>query len=297
MSNKHRLLFISFLITACRSAAPPGMPGPGPRSGDSPANPPELKHEITSWTIFPVAQEHHYTSVTTAVLESTGFSGASRDTVLSTIDFSLFIERNVVPASYSATIAAVSIRGGPRTAGSTLSPTNLSLPFIFTGRIEANRITLDLPKLHTETPASCSSEILSAIPVIQRSLVLVPLQLRTGMAWTDSTRTSVCSGPLMVLLTSVRTYQVRGQTIARSRPVILLEQQNRTSFTGDGTQEQHRIHVRGEGSGKAQLMVDAVSGDLIDTTSDHTTVLIVTSSGRDQRFTQTSRESVTRADL
>lgn len=295
MSSKHWLWLISLLITACRSVAPPGTPGPP--TGDSPANISELKPEITSWTISPVAREHRYTSVTTAVLESLGLSGASRDTVMSMVGFSLSIARNVVPASYSATIESISIRGGLRTTGSTSSSTDLSLPFIFTGRIETGRTTLDLTKSRTETPASCTSEILSAIPVIQRSLVLVPLQLHTGMAWTDSTTTSVCSGPLMVLLTSVRTYQVKGQTSAQNHPAILLEQQSRTSFTGDGTQEQHRIRVRGDGSGKAQLMVDAQTGDLIDTTSDHTAVITVTSSGRDQRFTQTSRERVVRADI
>jgi hypothetical protein len=98
---------------------------------------------------------------------------------------------------------------------------------------------------------------------------------------------------MLVSLTSVRIYMVKGQAVVRGRTAILLEQQNRTSFAGEGAQEQHRIRVRGDGTGKSQLAVDAVTGALIDVTADNTTLLTITASGRDQRFTQTSYERVT----
>ena len=135
---------------------------------------------------------------------------------------------------------------------------------------------------------------MAVIPIIQRSLVLVPLQLHKGLTWTDSVVATICSGPLQTSLSSVRTYLVKGQGVIHDRAVVLLEQNNRTSFTGEGAQQQHRLRVRGNGSGKAQLAVDAATGALIEAVADHVTALTITSSGRDQHFTQTSREHVTR---
>jgi hypothetical protein len=200
-----------------------------------------------------------------------------------------------VPPSYTARIESISIQRGSR-IGETAGVAGVSLPFLFSGRLEPNRISLEFSTTQTETSASCSNEALASVPVVQRSMILVPLQLRTGMTWTDSTTTAVCSGPLLVSLSSTRTYLVKGQVVVRGSPAVLLEQQNRTSFTGDGVQEQHRVRVRGEGSGQTQLTVDATTGALIDAAGDHSTSLTITSSGRDQQFTQQSRERVTRVD-
>jgi hypothetical protein len=296
MLFRYRFLLSSALFAACRSSAPGGMPTP--ESSDPSTAPVDLRTEAASWSISPTRQEHQYTSITSATLESVGSPLTSRDTVISTIRFSLGITRDVVPPSYSARIESISIQGGSK-IGQTAAPAAAavpSLPFLFAGHLEQNRITLELPKTQTETSASCSNEALAAVPVVQRSMILIPLQLRTGMTWTDSTTTAVCSGPLLVSLSSTRTYLVRGQVTVRGSPAVLLEQQNKTSFTGDGVQEQHRIRVRGEGSGRAQITVDAATGSLIDATGDHSTSLTITSSGRDQQFTQRSRERVTRVD-
>ena len=294
MPIKCRFLIFSVFMTACRSGAPGVIPNPG--IGGPSTTPIDPRSEATSWTISPTGQEHRYTSVTSASLEFTGLSGISRDTVNSTINFSLTISRAAVPATYSARIESISIQGGSRTGGVVNSSSNIPLPFEFDGRLEPDRITLNLPKAQTESPLSCTSETLSAIPAIQRSVILIPLQLRTGMTWTDSTVSTVCSGPLLVSLTSVRTYQVKGQTSVRNRTALILDQQSRTNFTGEGIQDQHRVRVRGDGAGRGQLTVDAETGALLETVSDHTTGITVTSSGRDQRFTQVSRERVTRAN-
>jgi hypothetical protein len=293
MLFRYRFLLLSALFTACRSSAPGRIPTPD--IGDPAATPVDLRTEAASWSISPTNQEHRYTSITSATLESAASPLTSRDTLISTVRFSLGITRDVVPPSYSARIESVSIQGGSRIVEAAGLPPG-SLPFLFAGRLEPNRITLELPKTQTETSASCSNEALAAVPVVQRSIILVPLQLRTGMTWTDSTTATVCSGPLLVSLSTARTYLVKGQVAVRGYPAVLLEQQNRTSFTGDGVQEQHRISVRGEGSGRTQLTVDAATGALIDAAGDHSASLTITSSGRDQQFTQRSRERVTRVD-
>lgn len=289
MSPRLRL-FLAVLLTACRSSAPGEAPSPDIRG---PAETPtELNPTVSAWSISPTSQEYRYTSVTSAILQTAGLPQAVTDTISSTINFSISLARDITPPSYSARIEAILTRGGTRIRA-VVPPADVTLPFTFTGRLEPNRITLELPKAQTEISASCVNQALAAVPVVQRSLVLVPLQLRTGMTWTDSTTASVCSGPMLVSLSSVRTYVVKGQAVVRGRTSILLDQQNRTSFTGEGAQEQHRIRVRGDGTGRSQLAVDAVTGALVDATAENTTLLTITASGRDQRFTQTSRERVT----
>lgn len=291
ISIRHGLLALSVLASACRTSAPGGAPGPDP-GGPSPASIDRPSADVSIWNISPVNQEHSYTSVTSAVLESTGPLPLSRDTVTSTVNFSLSLSRDTSPPAYSARIESISIRGGSRTR----DPASVSdslLPFAFTGRVDSTRITIDPLKSQADLVSGCTSEVTAVIPIIQRSLVFVPLQLHKGLTWTDSLVTTVCSGPLQTALSSIRTYLVKGQTALHGRPVILLEQQNRTSFTGEGTQQQHRVRVHGNGSGTAQIAVDAETGILIETAADHVTTLTVTSSGRDQTFTQTSRERVT----
>ena len=289
MSLRYRF-FLAVLCTACRSSTPGEAPSPDIRG---PAEiPTELNPTVSAWSISPTSQEHRYISVTRAILETVGLPQSTRDTIISTVNFSTSITRDITPPSYSARIEAVSTQGGTRIRAA-VPPADIPIPFVFTGRLEPNRITLELPKAQTDISGSCVNEALAAVPVVQRSLVLVPLQLRTGLTWMDSTTASVCSGPMLVSLTSVRIYMVKGQAVVRGRTAILLEQQNRTSFAGEGAQEQHRIRVRGDGTGKSQLAVDAVTGALIDVTADNTTLLTITASGRDQRFTQTSYERVT----
>ena len=292
MSIRHRILVFSVLASACRPLAPGGAPSPD-AGNPLPAPIKRPSTELLAWSISPVNQEHSYTSVTSAFLESMGSLPLSRDTVTSTVQFSLSVSRNVAPPAYSARIESISIQGGTRTKDSASVFTNL-LPFAFSGRVEATRITLDPLEPQADLLTACTSELAAVIPTIQRSLVLVPLQLREGLTWTDSVVATVCSGPLQTSLSTVRTYLVKGQTALHGQSVILLEQQNRTSFTGEGTQQQHRIRARGSGSGRAQIAIDAKTGVLVEAASDHTTALTITSSGRDQGFTQTSRERVTR---
>lgn len=290
---RHGLLAFSILFTACRLSTSGGVPGTDPGTLPTTPSNDHIPNEPTAWTISPINQEHSYTSVTTAILETTGSPVSSRDTVTSRVSYSLSISRDVTPPIYSARIESIFLQGGPRTKDSA-SSSRSSFPFTLTGRFEPNRITLELPGTHADLMTTCASEVMAAIPIVHRSLVLPPLQIYKGLVWTDSVVASVCSGPFRTSLSSVRTYLVKGQAVTRNQVIILLEQQNRTSFTGEGAQHQHRIRVQGNGSGRAQLAISADTGVLIEAVADHFTTLTVTSSGRDQTFTQTSREQVTR---
>jgi hypothetical protein len=73
---------------------------------------------------------------------------------------------------------------------------------------------------------------------------------------------------------------------------ILIERQDRTVSAGEGTQGQHRVRLRSDGTGTAQLIVDSRTGSLIESTGTYVTSVVVTASRRERKFTQTTRERI-----
>jgi len=73
---------------------------------------------------------------------------------------------------------------------------------------------------------------------------------------------------------------------------IVLERIERSSSTGEGSDGQHRIFVKGETTGSAKIYVDARTGALLNSEGEQRTNLLITA-GQTRRFTQTVREKTT----
>jgi hypothetical protein len=106
-----------------------------------------------------------------------------------------------------------------------------------------------------------------------------------------------CSGSIPVTLTALQSYRVLGETTSGARSGILLERIDKTASTGEGADGQHRVQLKSEGSGQTQLLIDPLSGVLLEATGMNTTTATVTTSGRSQKFTQTSREYIFQRQL
>lgn len=281
---RHLLVFLAFL-TSCRTAASRTEPEPV-TGGDS--SPPPSSAELsshTSWTLQPDEQQHRYRSSTISSVMMDQPSAIPRDSTTLTTNFTVSIRRDSRGASYSVTVEGLSL-----TSASRLSPVVVSdfpSPVLFTGRFEKGQYSLD-------PPADCSNQVSSVISTIQRSLIIIPVQLRRSQSWTDSTSTAACSGPIPVTLTALRHYRVVGEIADGTHSGILLERVDKTSSFGEGSEGQHRIQLRTEGTGNTQFLIDPLTGTLLEATGVNTTLATVTTSGRSQRFSQTSREQVTR---
>jgi len=289
MLSRYSRLFslLLILVVACRPASRGTEPQPAVPEIPPPIAPTRPLAPRNSWAILPTNQPHNYRSTITSILESGDRPLLVRDSTSIAADFSLTLTRETRGFSYSAILETFLVHGATRAS---LVPTEVSLPFSLNGHLESNQLTVDSPAKPEE---NCASQIISAIPVIQRAIVIVPLQLQRDMSWTDSTSAIVCSGSVPVTLIALRNYRVLGETSLGTRQAILLERQDRTLSTGEGAEGQHRIQLKSEGSGQTQLFVDTVTGSLIETTGTNITTLIVTTSGRSQRFVQTSREHIT----
>jgi hypothetical protein len=209
---------------------------------------------------------------------------------MSTTNFALSVTQDPETLSYSATITAISFHGGSKTGTTAFAG---QLPFSFTARLHQSRLTISSVTGRVIEPSvDCSNEALSAAPVIQRAVVTVPSLLRRDMTWSDSTTANICSGSIPVMSTASRHFRVIGE-VDRG---ILIERQERTTSTGEGTQGQHRMRIRSTGTGTAQLIIDARTGALLESTGTHAASVIVTASGRDKQFTQTIRERISRSN-
>jgi hypothetical protein len=245
----------------------------------------------TRWIIQPTSEIHNYRSVAVAVLEA-GIAGSSvRDSVSSIADFSLSLTRETRGVAYSATVEAFRVSGGSKISGSS---SDLRLPFSFSGHIGQGHITTDLPTGSASSSIDCSSQTSSSISIIQRLLIITPVAMQKGMTWTDSTAATVCSGLIPVLQTVVRSYRVIGETQSGDVPAILLQRDDRVASAGEGSEGQHRVQLKSQATGKSSILIDALTGSLIDAAGTNTSIVSVTVSGRTQQFIQSSREHVTR---
>ena len=288
MSSRYfRLLLLLPLCGACRPASRGTEPHPVIPEIPPPIAPTRPLASRNSWAILPTNQPHNYRSTVSSIVESSDSTSSIRDSTSITADFSLILTRETRGFSYSATLQAFAVHGAAR---ATQGPSDVSVPFSLSGHLEAERLTVDSP---VKQEQDCASQAISAIPVIHRAIVIVPLQLQREMRWTDSTSAIVCSGSVPVTMVARRSYHVLGETSLGTRQAILLERQDQTLSTGEGAEGQHRVQLRSEGSGQMQLLVDTITGSLIEATGTNVTTLVVTTSGRSRKFVQTSREHIT----
>ena len=286
MKTKY-LAFWPFLIltASCRSPASRTQPEPVIAENPPPGLPPRHLSSHDSWFLHPVDQQHRYRSSTVSTIVMDQPATSLHDSTLLTADFTLSLNRESRPASYSVTIQTFLLKALTRVSSSTVF--ELSSPVSFTGHLEPGQMSLSIP-------VDCSSQVSSALSTIRRSLVLAPLQLRRGQVWSDSTSLVACSGSIPVTLIVVQSYRVIGETSSGDRNGILLERSDKTISAGEGADGQHRIQLKSEGTGQVQLLIDSVTGVLLEATGANTTLATVTSSGRSQRFTQATREHITR---
>jgi len=271
-----RFSLLLIFLTACHSAGSRTEPEPAIGEFPSPLpSSPQLSPR-SSWTIQPTTQVHRYRSEIISIIIPGESSAGIRDSISAIADFALTVQRDTKGLSYSASVEAFSVRG----------QADPSSPMSLAGRLESSQFTLN-------PPVTCTTQANSVVPALQRLVIPMPLQLRKGQTWTDSTSATLCSGSIPVTLIALRSYRVIGEISTGARTGVLLERQDKTLSAGEGSEGQHRIQLRSEGGGQTQLLIDSTTGAPIELTVASTLTITVTTSGRSQKFIQTSREHVT----
>lgn len=223
------------------------------------------------------------------MLEFLTDSGVIHETIIARTGFTFSLSPSSLSSLFTVIVDELSVERGVR-IGVMAQPT--VLPFSFTGRVIGNGFVLEkvADQSVSETPA-CTGSTMSAVTSILRTMPVVPTIITVGDAWTDSSSISTCSGVIPTTLTTVRHYHVFGEVKHGETETILIERTDRGSFTGEGSQNQHRIIVTGQSMGSSRLYLDPTTGHLKNAVGEYRTTLTIVSSGRSQRFTQVIRET------
>lgn len=290
MQNTVRQFFLvamATIIAAC-GPSPAGSPPSPATPNESSIEPAVPISKSGSWKLQPVITEHSYLSTSNTTLELIDSSRTLRDTLTTRAEFRLSASRDTREATISATVNAFSLEVGARTG---IPEKAASFPSVITGRLQNNRLAFSQGS-NESANINCADPASSTLSIIQRSVVIPPLELHTGMTWTDSISVELCSGAVPITVVTTRNYRVLGESLVRSIPVILLERHDRIVSTGEGSSGQHRITLHTEGAGSGQVAIERLTGFLVDDLSTYTAAVTVRSSGRDQRFTQIVNEHI-----
>lgn len=286
------LLFSASLLTGCASSSsvaslpsPVSVPQTTPETSTS--NTPTTK----SWRITPTSQVYSYSSLLVTVTTQADTPGVRRDSLTAHTAYSISTTRNSDSLFFSGAITSFTVQ-------STLPKTDearLTFPIIFTGTVSSHNAHTQSSNNRLENTKPC--EDISQVPLrtVQRNLFLLPLEILTHNSWSDSTTSLVCSGTMPLIVTSVRTLHVTGETDFEGIPALVFEESEKTFSKGEGFQGQHRIFVESVGITDGHFYADRATGSLLASNTRNMTTLSVQSSGRIQHFLQSSTEVTQRA--
>lgn len=278
------LLVGSAVVSACQRRIPETAPAPT-TIGAIPQPSSTLTH-TDKWSIIPIDQKLRYRSTRVVALQHTTAPIQPRDSFTTTADFSITSKRTLSTTAYTVEIQSLQ---------DTVIQPVLHTPFSFSGHLSGNVLKIDaLNGVPASSVIDCNTGELSSTSVVAQTMISIPTQLETGTTWSDSLSTTACTGPIPGALSISRTYRTLGGTQINGLEAILLELNEKSTLTGEGSQEQHRVQVRGTGSGKGRLMIDATTGAVISANTDRLTILVVTASGREQQFQQHVNEALVR---
>lgn len=291
MINCRRFILSLPAIVACAAPSPSPSSAPQPERDASPqpAETPALSASKTSWSFRPDPTFRSYTSISHTSLEATSDSGIIRDTVSTKVRFTAAINTTEIPAAIAGTVEELSIDGGSRIGSSDTGL--ISLPLPFKGTVNQGVVFVET-NAQSAAGVPCQNPASSIITSIQNLVFLRPSELSKGKTWSDSTSTIACHGSLPVQVSTVHTYRVIGEVSSLEKQVVLIERTDRISVNGDGAQGQHRIFIKGFGSGSGKLHLDPVTGSTMASENESRSSITVRSSGQDLQFVQITRQNL-----
>lgn len=284
--SKLTVVLTGFFLSGCVTASPgPSLP---PSPDTTPASPIEIErtNKATFWKITPDEQPQKYSSDITTIISQTDLSMGRRDSLVAQALYSISMTRTFDSLSFKGAITSFILEGNSDSQAS-----NFVTPVGFTGRLSSHTLSARISKSNpTQEESECDNIAQTTLNVVQRNIFILPLELKAGQTWTDSTSTFACSGDLPTAGFIIRTLRVVGESEHEGIPVLVLEKNEKTFSKGEGSQGQHRIFIETQGLANGRLIIHRDSGLLLAANTTNKTAISIQSSGRIQHFLQTSTE-------
>jgi hypothetical protein len=270
----------------------PETPPSQPTQEQPPPSIPKPINSSASWQLSPTSESRRYNTVSTTSIQKVGETDQALDSITTRAQYHLSTIRSSTSAAFTGSIDSFTSQTGNRIGNELM---NFSFPIPFAGQIQNHQLQLDVRNGSRSTEISsipCALPGQTMLANVERNLFLTPLQLQAGMVWEDTLTSTSCNGEITLHLTTIRNYKVLDETSLNGISVIAIDLTEKTLSIGEGSQNQHRILVTGEGNGSGRLYLDPGTGLLFNFSAQIQTTLHIQTSGRLQQFLQISKQTV-----
>ena len=281
-------LLVAAATTSCaRGPRAAGPPFPSNTPAEAAPNEHAIAAHTAKWSFHRGSTTMSYHLVSTTTIRTEPDTSQLRDTITVSMSFSLAIDTAGLNISGILNQAAT-YTGIRENATPVLS---LPTPVTFAGSISQAGIDLH-PSALTSAEIPCSGLTDTWLTRVKLLLDSIPSTVQIGMSWRDSTNLQVCQGSIPIELFLIRHYRVAGETTKLGQQVVLIERSDSTQAIGQGIQGQHQVSIESRGEGGASLFLDIRTGSLITSDYQHSSTVIIRTSGSDHTFRQQTGEKV-----
>ena len=122
--------------------------------------------------------------------------------------------------------------------------------------------------------------------------IQIPVPLRQGERWSDSTSLALCRGGIPLTVTKTSRFQIAEVRESRDALLARILRQTTLTITGSGTQGARRITVRGQGTSESAFTYDLRAGRFLESTGQSVLQLGFETIQQTEQVTQRSSSSV-----
>lgn len=281
MDNYLKLVVLLAILSGC--SRPPSIPPPQPVPTFPPAKvqPVPATTSAGEWHLSPDASPHSYQSTTTSTTKSADWTNTREYHNQIQSWFTLSINSLQRPIAFSGSIDSTRLA----------STSDTRFPVPFTGLLNSHELQFTLGS--QEHQDQCLSKLEPILGDIRPVISTLLLNLKPGVTWVDSVETSACSGQRIPTTTyTARQYTLLGTKEIGGRQALAITRAEKTQMVGNGRQDQHQVHLEGEGTSTTELFIDAKKGFLIRAESAQQLNITIRASGRSQSFVQSTNQVV-----
>lgn len=262
---------------ACTPAATPGRPG----TPAQPATPSAAAPERT-FAYAPGSYVYELRNVTR--IQPVGDSAMRVDSVSTVAVIRYDVHRD--SAGALAVAGAVDSFTVQSPAGTGAPQQLLQQPVAFTALLDTSGAVRSFT---APDSADCASPTGALLAAARDILVPVPVHVKPGTRWDDSTSSTVCRGNIPVTTTARQHYEVLP---SQTPGTLLVQRSSDITISGSSTHRGTPIAITGTGTATAQLHFDLAHGRFVASSGSYDAHLRFDGAGVQQSFEQVVRQEV-----
>ncbi len=274
MHRIQTLLFASVIIAGCRSTTVPSpvlQPTATASSNDT------LTKSIGPWVLTPTRQLNTYHSISETTVHEVSNSTIHQNTIEISTTFTISLDQTHSPLTISGHIDTINFR-------------------LQEGELAPPVLTISMKK--SQTPDGiCSPFISSILGDLHAVVTIFPTRLVPSFTWKDSTLVTTCTtGGIPTTRRTIQQFTVVGERTFNTTRAVLLQRLDSTYISGDGAQSNHQIHLKGVGTGTANIYINPITAVTLGVDLSDKLEITITNSGRARHFIQEVTQKLQRTN-